>query len=139
MPDAVALARLETDMMGKVMAHWPAISGTRWRASGGRSWHATREFSRSARDAEKPAPDSKHLKPHGILVDDLSAADLIELFTVLAADNAPHRHMLRIRAPTSRRTCLGSARPDAAATTIGHVVHSNNGSRVAGMNRVRAA
>ena len=109
MPDAVALARLETDMMGKVMALASDLG------------------------------DALARPRHGILVDDLSAADLIELFTVLAADNAPHRHMLRIRAPTSRRTCLGSARPDAAATTIGHVVHSNNGSRVAGMNRVRAA
>jgi hypothetical protein len=51
----------------------------------------------------------------------------------------PHRHMPRIRAPTSRRTCLGSGRSDAAAVTIGHVVHSNNGSRAAGMKRVREA
>jgi hypothetical protein len=28
-----------------------------WRGSGGRSWPATREFPRSARDAEKPAPE----------------------------------------------------------------------------------
>jgi hypothetical protein len=38
---------------------WPAIRRMAWRqpwrASGGRSWPATREFSRSARDAEKPA------------------------------------------------------------------------------------
>jgi hypothetical protein len=51
----------------------------------------------------------------------------------------PHRHMPRIRAPTSRRTCLGSGRSDTAAVTIGQVVHSNNGSRAAGMKRVREA
>ena len=40
---------------------WPAIRRTAWRppwrGSGGRSWPATREFSRSAADAEKPAPE----------------------------------------------------------------------------------
>ena len=30
----------------------------RWHRSGGRSWHATREFYRSATGAEKPAPES---------------------------------------------------------------------------------
>jgi hypothetical protein len=50
----------------------------------------------------------------------------------------PHRHMPRIRAPTSRRTCFGSG-PDAAARTIGHVVHANSGSRDAGIKRVHTA
>ena len=40
---------------------WPATPRTAWqppwRGSGGRSWPATREFVRSARDAEKPAPE----------------------------------------------------------------------------------
>ena len=126
-------------MMGKVMALASDLGDAL--ASLGRAFMARELVSfPGVHEMRRNLPqNSKHLKPHGILVDDLSAADLIELFTVLAADNAPHRHMLRIRAPTSRRTCLGSARPDAAATTIGHVVHSNNGSRVAGMNRVRAA
>jgi hypothetical protein len=40
---------------------WPVTPRTAWqppwRGSGGRSWPATREFPRSARDAEKPAPE----------------------------------------------------------------------------------
>ena len=40
---------------------WPVIRRTGWqppwRGSGGRSWPATREIYRSARDAEKPAPE----------------------------------------------------------------------------------
>ena len=65
MPDAVALARLEGDLMGKVMALAtdPKDRLARyWQASGGRSWRATREFYRSARDAEKHSPGFKYLR-----------------------------------------------------------------------------
>jgi hypothetical protein len=68
MLDAVTLAALEADLVGKVQ-RWSPIPVTpwrvRWRASGGRSWRATREFYRSARGAEKPAPNLKHTEMVG--------------------------------------------------------------------------
>ena len=51
----------------------------------------------------------------------------------------PCCHMLRTRSPMSRRTCPASARTDVAVAATGHVVHSNNSRRAAGMNRVREA
>ena len=63
MLSAVAQAALEGDLAGKVQA-LAAIRRTAWRlpwrGSGGRSWPATREFSRSAADAEKHSPELKH-------------------------------------------------------------------------------
>ena len=58
--------------MGKVMAHWPPIRRTGWRglwrASGGRSWRATREIYRSARGAEKHSPTSIPETQHRLTV-----------------------------------------------------------------------
>ena len=52
----------------------------------------------------------------------------------------PYRHMLRIRAPMSSRTCrrIDAARA-AVAATIGQVMRSNSGKKAAGMKRVRDA
>jgi hypothetical protein len=61
LPSALAQAALEGDLAGKVQAAWPPTPRTAWlppwRGWGGRSWPATREFYRSAADAEKPAPE----------------------------------------------------------------------------------
>jgi hypothetical protein len=57
---AVAQAALEDDLAGKVqaLASDPKDGlAVAWRGSGGRLWPATREIYRSARDAEKPAPE----------------------------------------------------------------------------------
>ena len=50
-----------------------------------------------------------------------------------------YRHMLRMRAPTSIRTCLGSSRSGAVLAATGQGRHWNNGSKAAGMKRVREA
>jgi hypothetical protein len=59
MLSAVAQAALEGDLAGKVQVCWPPTRRTTWRlpwrGSAGRSWPATREFSRSAAAAEKLA------------------------------------------------------------------------------------
>jgi hypothetical protein len=57
MLSAVAQAALESDLAAKVrvLASDPKTSWRLpWRGSAERSWPATREFSRSAADAEKP-------------------------------------------------------------------------------------
>jgi hypothetical protein len=43
------------------------VSRPHWHGSGGRSWRATREFYRSARDAEKHSPDSTRLTQHALI------------------------------------------------------------------------
>jgi hypothetical protein len=61
MLSALAQAALESDLAGKVQARWPPTPRTAWRPPwrgwGGRLWPATREFSRSAADAEKHSPE----------------------------------------------------------------------------------
>lgn len=52
---------------------------------------------------------------------------------------SPYRHMPRMRAPTSTRTCRASGREVCPAATTGQVQHSNSCSRLAGMKRVREA
>ena len=51
----------------------------------------------------------------------------------------PHRHMPRILAPTSTRTCLAPCRSPDSAVASGHVRHSKRCSSAAGMKRVRDA
>ena len=52
---------------------------------------------------------------------------------------APHRHIPRIRAPTSMRTFIVASFSVVTLERIGHVTLSNSGSRFAGMKRVRDA
>jgi hypothetical protein len=51
----------------------------------------------------------------------------------------PHRHIPRIRAPTSMRTFIVASCSVVTLDRIGHVTLSNSGSRPAGMKRVRDA
>jgi hypothetical protein len=50
-----------------------------------------------------------------------------------------HRHILRMRAPTSMRTCLAAPCPGVTLAMFGHVTLSNSGNRLPGMKRVRDA
>lgn len=50
-----------------------------------------------------------------------------------------YRHMPRILAPTSRRTCRRPILGPAPGATIGQARHSNSSMRLAGMNHVREA
>jgi len=68
-----------------------------------------------------------------------SPLDSMSRSTSHTSRRSSYRHMPRIRAPMSRRTCLASAWLEASTVTTGHAAHSNNGRRVAGMNRVREA
>lgn len=51
----------------------------------------------------------------------------------------PHRHMLRIRAPTSTRTVRESCLPFGPVAATGQVVHSKSCNNVTGIKRVREA
>ena len=52
---------------------------------------------------------------------------------------SPHRHMLRIRAPTSIRTWLIAACRATSVARMGQVTLWNSDSRLPGMNRERDA
>ncbi len=64
LPSALAQAALEGGLAGKVHVAWLVTPRTAWRPPcrgwGGRSWPATREFPRSAADAEKHSRELIH-------------------------------------------------------------------------------
>jgi hypothetical protein len=53
--------------------------------------------------------------------------------------NSLQLHMLRMRAPTSTRTCRDAECSAIARVAIGQVTISNNGNRLSAMKRVREA
>ena len=98
-------------MMGKVMAL--ATDPTwqpRWRASGGRSWRATREFYRTARDAEKPPHGSDTGAPHRLIAPTVTDEER------KAATNGERRAGPRHLAIRTRRR-RGARSPDGAVRT----------------------
>jgi hypothetical protein len=106
-------------MMGKVMAL--ATDPTwqpRWRASGGRSWRATREFYRTARDAEKPPHGSDTGAPHRLIAP--TVTDEERKAATNGERRAGPRHLAIRTRPTTRiatggpdrRMGLGRCRPN---------------------------
>ena len=75
---------------------------------------------------------------HGQSLSELNSRANLTTPSRALARPRPHRHMLRIRAPTSIRTCLVSVHPW-LTVAAGHAEHSNKSSRAAGMNRVLEA